>query len=69
MDLKVPRYIVADKQHLRQVFINLLSNAIKFTPAGQITLAVKFNRSWKDENSKAQVCGKNKRKSYLKKIK
>lgn len=33
---KLPRYIVADKQKLRQIFYNLLSNATKFTKKGCI---------------------------------
>jgi PAS domain S-box-containing protein len=36
----VPRYIVADINKLRQVFINVLGNAVKFTGRGGISLRV-----------------------------
>jgi len=36
----VPRYILADINKLRQVFINLLGNAVKFTQTGGIALRV-----------------------------
>lgn len=40
MQAKLPKYIDADKQKLRQILINLISNAVKFTENGQVTLAV-----------------------------
>jgi len=40
----VPRYIVADINKLRQVFINVLGNAVKFTDQGGITLRVRADR-------------------------
>ena len=37
---RVPRYLVADEQKLRQILINLLSNAVKFTLTGGVQLRV-----------------------------
>jgi CheY-like chemotaxis protein len=36
----VPRYVVADKNKLRQVLVNVLGNAVKFTEQGGITVRV-----------------------------
>src|SRR5690606_2790272 len=36
----VPRHVVLDGRHLRQVLINLLGNAIKFTTDGDVRLAI-----------------------------
>jgi signal transduction histidine kinase/DNA-binding NarL/FixJ family response regulator len=41
----VPRYIVADINKLRQVFINVLGNAVKFTERGGVGLRVRVDRS------------------------
>ncbi|WP_439545824.1 ATP-binding response regulator [Sandarakinorhabdus sp.] len=38
----LPPWVLADERRLRQVLINLLSNAIKYTPAGRVTLSVKY---------------------------
>lgn len=39
-----PRYVIADKQLLGQVFSNLVSNAIKFTPkSGFVIVDIKFD--------------------------
>jgi signal transduction histidine kinase/FixJ family two-component response regulator len=40
----VPRYIVADVNKLRQVFINVLGNAVKFTERGGIGVRVRVDR-------------------------
>ena len=34
----VPRRVVLDGRHLRQVLLNLLGNGIKFTPQGEVRL-------------------------------
>src|SRR5215210_1415617 len=41
----VPRYIVADINKLRQVFINVLGNAVKFTDRGGIGVRVSVDRA------------------------
>src|SRR5438045_3516628 len=41
----VPRYIVADVNKLRQVFINVLGNAVKFTERGGVGVRVRVNSS------------------------
>lgn len=38
----LPNWVLADERRLRQVLINLLSNAIKYTPAGSVTLSVRY---------------------------
>jgi PAS domain S-box-containing protein len=41
----VPRYIVADVNKLRQVFINVLGNAVKFTDRGGVGVRVRADRA------------------------
>lgn len=41
----LPRFIVGDKNKLRQILINLLGNAIKFTVTGGVTLRVRMDSS------------------------
>jgi len=40
VDPSVPRRLVGDRDHLRQILANLLSNAIKFTAEGSVSLHV-----------------------------
>ncbi|MBB3349224.1 hybrid sensor histidine kinase/response regulator [Sphingomonas sp. BK069] len=39
---RLPDQVKADEKRLRQILINLVSNAIKYTPAGHVTLAVRY---------------------------
>ena len=38
---ELPRYVVGDAHHLRQVLINLLGNAVKYTDRGSVTLRLR----------------------------
>lgn len=38
----LPAFVRADEKRLRQILINLLSNAVKYTPAGQVSLTVRY---------------------------
>ena len=51
----VPRYVIADKNKLRQVLTNLLGNAVKFTKHGRVSLRVKsYSDNIFDEST--EVC-------------
>lgn len=41
IDKELPKTVVGDEMHLRQVVTNLLSNAVKYTDEGSVTLNVK----------------------------
>ena len=43
VDSKLPRYIVADRVKLLQLFVNTLDNAVKFTESGEVKLTVSQN--------------------------
>ena len=43
IDSKLPRYLIADRVKLMQLFVNILDNAIKFTESGEVKLTVNQN--------------------------
>lgn len=43
----VPKYLIIDEIHVRQILFNLLSNALKFTHIGEVTLKIE-NRATKE---------------------
>ncbi|MBY6344398.1 sensor histidine kinase [Providencia rettgeri] len=52
VDPDVPRSVVGDPLHIRQVLSNLISNAVKFTQAGHIIVRLRQERG---SNGKAQL--------------
>jgi CheY-like chemotaxis protein len=40
IDDEVPRTLLGDATHLRQIFVNLISNAIKFTQQGEVVVTI-----------------------------
>ncbi|WP_411902706.1 PAS domain-containing protein [Methylorubrum thiocyanatum] len=48
IDRNLPASVIGDANRLRQVLFNLLNNAVKFTPAGSVTLTVRYEGSVRD---------------------
>ncbi|MDO6783855.1 ATP-binding protein [Neptunomonas phycophila] len=38
----LPKVVIADEKHVRQILINLLSNAVKYTERGSVTFSVRY---------------------------
>lgn len=51
VDKSIPSGLLGDEIRVRQIINNLLSNAVKYTPSGNVTLRISFERN---ENSESQ---------------
>jgi len=49
IDENVPRYVVADENKIRQIFINLLENALRFTQVGRVSFQALIGQMFQEK--------------------
>ncbi len=49
LDENVPKYVIADENKIRQIFINLLENALKFTQVGGVSFQVMVGHMFQEK--------------------
>jgi two-component system sensor histidine kinase RpfC len=51
IDARIPKTLIGDPRHLRQILVNLVANAVKFTDAGSVHVVVKLGAEQDDASA------------------